>query len=138
MISCGGGKVDTYIHPHREVLREENPHDQPIRPPAMYASFTIPSTPPTLLRQPQLLLPLPRRTPNRILCTPRRLRRLSPRLPRRLRRLPTRLPSPLNRLICRALELIRSGCSPLFTTLFRLGRREGRRGRLSSAGRDLA
>lgn len=85
----------------------------------------LPSTP--LLRQPQLLLPLPRRTPHRIFRTPRRLRRLSPRLPR-----------PLNRLIRSALDLIRSGRAPLSTALFRILRREGRRGRLSGAGRDLA
>lgn len=97
---------------------------------------TLPSTP--LLRQPQLLLPLPRRAPHRIFRTPRRLRRLSPRLPRRFRRLPPGLPRPLNRLIRSALDLIRSGRAPLSTALFRILRREGRRGRLSGAGRDLA
>lgn len=106
------------------IIKVASPH--PFNPTkACPYTPTLPSTP--LLRQPQLLLHLPRRAPHRIFRTPRRLRRLPPRLPR-----------PLNRLIRSALDLIRSGRAPLFTALFRILRREGRGGRLSGAGRDLA
>lgn len=128
------GKVALYIQTYIRIVRISNqsttPH--PSHPAYISPVYHPIQTPTTLLLQPQLLLPLPRRTLNRILRTPRRLRRLPPYLPRRLRRLPTRLPGPLNRLICSTFDLT------ALTPLFRLGRREWRGGRLPRAGRDLA